>query len=121
MKRLLALTFCLAAVCCFGQIQTNSVRLGWTYTNAPDSYTNYTFLLRGTNSLSSPMPWPVITNAVGVCTQRVNWLHLPGDSWYFYVTVTRTGTSTNVYAESPPSNTVQDLLLVPVGILTIGN
>lgn len=121
MKRLPALTFCLAAVCCFGQLQTNSIRLGWSYTNAPDSYTNYIFLVRGTNSVTAPLPWPVLTNAFGVCTQWVSFAQCPGDTWYFYVTVIRTATETNCYNESPPSNTAWVKWLPPAGPLSISH
>lgn len=121
MRELLTcLAFSLVSLTCLaGQPQTtNSIAVAWDYSS---DYTNYTFLLRGTNNVSAPLPWPVLTNAVGVLTQRIYFAQLPGETWMFYVTATRPSANspTNSVDESPPSNVLWDTLLLPVGNTTI--
>lgn len=121
MKTVLAILV-LIAVCALSvqaQQQTNSITLAWDY-NQPDGLSNYVFLIRSTNTLSAPLPWPVIASVTGATqvatsSPMTNW-----ETRFFYVTATdsRTG-PTNYVGESFPSNMAANRLIPGVDNTTI--
>jgi hypothetical protein len=84
----------------------HQVTLAWDYGNVPEnSDTNViwlitdpdTFILRATNNLTAPLPWPVVTNVSG-SNRTVTISMLPGRR-FFYLT------ASNYWGESDASNT----------------